>query len=110
MVIRIDMQLEREKNGAKLAGEIFARFGTKDVYEIAGRSGLTVVFERWHPVTVGEFDPRANRIVVNENAAIPFENIIAHELGHYFLKDAEDIATEAEEILCNDFAVELLNK
>jgi Zn-dependent peptidase ImmA (M78 family) len=98
--------------GLTLAHDVIKRLGTNNVFEIAEKLTISIVYEKWYPVTVGEFDRKNRRITVNENAGIPFEKIIAHELGHYFLgkigpqsrRDAEF----DEEKLCDEFAVELL--
>lgn len=91
---------------ARLVGE---RYLTRDVYAIAEFASLKIVYQRWHPVTVGEFDRRARTITVNENAAIEKERIIAHELGHYFLRFFEVKNVADEESFCDDFAKSLLN-
>ena len=92
----------------KIAQKIVADLETKDVYEIARRSDISVVFERWYPVTLGEFDRKNRRITVNRNAAVVAETIVAHELGHYFLQDLA--ASEGVDIerLCDRFADALL--
>lgn len=93
-------------NGIDLVHKIHFRFGTNDVFEIAEILDISIIYEKWFPVTLGEFDRKKKRITVNQNAAIPFEKIIAHELGHYFAQDLEIID---EEKFCDEFAENLLN-
>jgi Zn-dependent peptidase ImmA (M78 family) len=88
----------------ELARKIRARFQTRDVYAIADKSRIRIINQKWHPVTLGEFDWRAKTIYVNENAAIKSEKIIAHELGHYFLKFFEVKNVADEERFCDEFA------
>ena len=95
-------------NGINLAQTIFAEFQTKDVFEIAKRLNVSIVYEKWFPVTLGEFDKKNRQITVNRNAAIPFEKIIAHELGHYFLEEFSPQRHGDTEKICDDFAEELL--
>ena len=125
--IRIDMLRERESLkrygtaspdadsvvrdqslAGKIAQKIVADLETRDVYEIAQRSDISVEFERWYPVTLGEFDRKNRRITVNRNAAVGAETIVAHELGHYFLQDLA--ASEGLDIerFCDRFADALL--
>lgn len=96
-----------------LASIIFCRYGTRDVYAIAERAGLKIVYQKWFPATAGEFHFKTKTIYVNENAGIPTEKIIAHELGHYFLKESEtqrrrDAEDFDEEEFCDEFAEKLL--
>lgn len=91
-----------------LARKVYERFQTRDVFEIAEKSGVSVIYQKWHPVTVGEFDWRAKTICVNENAEISPEKIIAHELGHYFMREFEVKGVLNEESFCDQFADELL--
>lgn len=88
--------------------QVFERFQTRDVFRIAEKAGVKIVYGKWFPVTLGEFDWRAKTICVNENAAIKREKIIAHELGHYFLREFKVINIENEERFCDEFAEELL--
>jgi Zn-dependent peptidase ImmA (M78 family) len=97
-------------NGLSLASEVASRFQTKCVFEIARKSNIAIVYGKWFPVTLGEFDIKNKRITVNENGGIPFERIIAHELGHYFLRDNFELRPLSfdEEQFCDEFADELL--
>jgi Zn-dependent peptidase ImmA (M78 family) len=94
--------------GVELAQTIYSKFGTNCVFEIARRLNMSIVYERWFPVTLGEFDKNNRRITVNENAEILFEKIIAHELGHYFLEEISPQRHKDAEKICDDFADELL--
>ena len=93
-----------------LAEKVFGKFRTRDVFELAAGAGLTIVYRRWFPVTVGELDRRAKTICVNEAAEIDRRTIIAHELGHYFLHEfgARPAAAADEEKFCDEFAERLL--
>ena len=71
---------------------------------------LKISYQKWFPVTLGEFDWRTKTIIVNENANIPFEKIIAHELGHYFLREFKIENVVDEESFCDEFADEMLRK
>ena len=42
--------------GRSLAGTIIERYETRDVFEIAEKAGVQVVYGNWTPVTAGEFD------------------------------------------------------
>jgi Zn-dependent peptidase ImmA (M78 family) len=76
-----------EIEARKIADMIFEKFGTKDVFEIAEKARVKIVFERWFPATIGEFDRKNKLICVNLNASEKVEKIIAHELGHFFAHD-----------------------
>jgi Zn-dependent peptidase ImmA (M78 family) len=91
-------------DGLNLASKISKEFQTNDVFEIARRLNISIVYEKWFPVTLGEFDKKNRRITVNKNAQIPFEKIIAHELGHYFLEEIEPQRRKDAEKICIDFA------
>ncbi|MCA1624242.1 MAG: hypothetical protein LC778_10655 [Acidobacteria bacterium] len=67
--------------------KVIREFGTRDVFEIAERIGVKIVYESWFPVTIGEFDNRNKTICVNLNAGVKLEKIIAHELGHFFAQE-----------------------
>lgn len=91
---------------AEVAERIVGRFGTRDVFEIAVKSGVKIVYERWHPTTIGEFNRKNKIVCVNLNASETIEKIIAHELGHFFAlnlnlgkKEEENFACEFAEIL-----------
>lgn len=92
-----------------LARKIFEWFQTRDVCAIAEKSQIKIIYQNWYPVTLGEFDWREKTIYVNESAPIESEKIIAHELGHYFLRifEADDVA-DAERF-CDEFAGSFLS-
>ena len=96
------------KEAAALVGRIETCYRTRDVYELARRAGVTLVFQHWPPVTAGEFDHRTKTIYVNGNAPLPVEKIVAHELGHYFLRRFEIGFAGDEERFCDEFAAALL--
>ena len=101
-------QISNFRLASELAEQVLLRFQTSDVFEIAEIINLKIVYQKWFPVTSGEFDWRTKTIIVNENANIPYEKIIAHELGHYFLREfgVENVADE--EKFCDEFASEIL--
>ncbi len=87
--------------------KVVREFGTRDVYKIAEKIGVKIVYERWFLVTVGEFDRHNKTICVNLNAAEKREKIIAHELGHFFAQEF-NLNKADEEKFCRDFARSLL--
>jgi hypothetical protein len=96
--------------GLKKAEEIISRFGTRDAFEIARQSGVNVIYESWHPVTVGEFERKTLMIRVNLRAkemGISLAKIVAHELGHFFAGDLK-LNRKDEEIFACAFAENLL--
>ena len=106
MAIRIDTQYKMK--ATELAETILRRFKTQNVSKIAEKSGVNVIYEKWFPVTLGEFDWKKREIRVNQNAKISFNKIIAHELGHYFIKIYELKIAGDEEVFCDEFADKLL--
>lgn len=91
-----------------------AEFGTSDPYKIAEIAGVKIVFESWHPVTIGEFERPTKTILVNRRAVAESEtgdnleeNIIAHELGHFFAADWKLDKAE-EENFAHQFAKTLV--
>jgi Zn-dependent peptidase ImmA (M78 family) len=93
---------------AELAARVRERYAARDIYEIAEKAGLTIVFQNWRPVTAGELNRQTKTIYVNGDAKIAAEKIVAHELGHYFLGEFEVGRIGDEEGFCDDFARELL--
>lgn len=83
--------------------EIVSRFETSDVFSIAEKANVRIVYERWFPVTIGEFDKKNRTICVNLNAAQKVEKIIAHELGHFFAADL-NLGKMEEEVFARLFA------
>jgi len=95
------------RNGEQLARTVIEKFNTRDVLEIVEKVGLRLIYEKWFPVTIGEFDWKNKTICVNLNAYVPVEKIIAHELGHFFARDL-NLEKAEEEKFCDDFAESLL--
>ena len=93
----------------QIVAEIVARYGTRDPREMAGRAGVPVVFERWHPTTLGEFERKTGTIRVNLNAEnVDADAVIAHELGHFFAAELK-LDREDDEKFARDFAELLRN-
>jgi hypothetical protein len=89
--------------------EIVAKYGTRDPREIAERAGVLVIFERWHPITLGEFERKTDTIRINVNAeGIDTDTIIAHELGHFFAAGL-NLNREEDEKFAREFAEVLTN-
>jgi Zn-dependent peptidase ImmA (M78 family) len=108
----LDFGLENSKQKLRLSGQefakrIFAKFGTNNVFEIAEKASIKIVYEKWFPTTIGEFDRKNNTINVNLNACEKVEKIISHELGHFFARDL-NLSQAEEEKFCDDFAECLL--
>lgn len=101
-------QISDSRLAYSLVEKVFDKFQTHDVLQIAERAGVKIVYQKWFPVTLGEFDWRTKTITVNENADILSKNIIAHELGHYFLREFGVENVYDEEMFCDEFAGELL--
>jgi len=95
----------------EIAKKVVEKFGTRDVFAIAEKSGVKIVYESWHPSTLGEFDKKAHTICVNlravaENKVLK-ETIVAHELGHFFAAEF-NFDRKTEESFAEEFAGELL--
>ncbi len=95
------------QNGEQLTRVVIEKFNTRDVFEIVEKVGLSLIYKKWFPVTIGEFDWKNKTISVNLNASVPVEKIIAHELGHFFARDL-NLEKAEEEKFCDDFAESLL--
>ena len=95
--------------GRELAEQVAEEFGTREIGQLARRSGLSIRLGRWTPVTAGELDVAANEITVNEDAEVEPERIVAHELGHYFIRSKSIVCTDAEKF-CDDFADAIMAK
>lgn len=96
------------------AKKVIEKFGTNDPFEIAEKSGVTIVYESWYPTTIGEFERKTNRILVNTRALEDNKNaetlrraIVAHELGHFFAAEFK-IEKGDEERFAREFATNLL--
>lgn len=100
-----------------VAQKVIEKFGTNNVFAIAERAGVKIVYESWYPVTIGEFERKTRTIRVNRKAIednkdiLNFaEKIVAHELGHFFAVnlnlekiEEEDFAHKfAERLMKND--------
>ncbi len=89
--------------------------GTPDVFEIAKKNGVSILYENWYPITIGEFERKTKTICVNLRA---LENksskeslekmIIAHELGHYFANEFT-FDKKDEEAFAHEFAENLIS-
>jgi Zn-dependent peptidase ImmA (M78 family) len=91
--------------GTELAQQVIKRYGTADVAELARLAGVTVRYERWHPVTVGEYHKTTRTICINLNASVKQSRILAHELGHFFIHETGMIVSRAEEeVMAEEFA------
>lgn len=115
--------------GAELACAIRARYGTSDVFEIAERAAVRVVYACWSLVTVGEYDARTRTVTVNlaaldclhlsgndderQTTEALRRVIIAHELGHLFMSEDASGTRSMKRMLCEEvahgFARSLLN-
>lgn len=97
-------------NAIETARNVIEEFGTANVFVIAKRSNVRIVYGSWHPVTMGEYDKRTKTICVNrralENEKRSEQKIVAHELGHFFAGQF-DLDKKAEEIFACQFADEL---
>lgn len=95
------------------AKKIIEKFGTTDVYQIAEKANVKIVYESWFPSTVGEFDKKTKTICINRRALeigkFSERKIIAHELGHFFAMEF-NFDRKTEESFAETFAVELLNQ
>jgi Zn-dependent peptidase ImmA (M78 family) len=98
----------------KLIDEIVRKYETRDVFVIAEKAGATIIYENWHPATIGEFEKKTKTIWVNRNALSLAGNaedlkkkIVAHELGHFFAVDLK-LDKREEEKFARAFAESLL--
>jgi Zn-dependent peptidase ImmA (M78 family) len=96
--------------------EIVQKYETRDVFLIAEKAGVAIIYESWHPATVGEFEGKTNTIRVNQNALEKAKNveeqrkkIVAHELGHFLAIDLR-LEKREEEKFAHLFAEALLEK
>lgn len=95
---------------SEIARKIVEEFGTNDVFAIAEKAGVKIVYENWYPVTIGEYDKKSRQICVNLRAVSDNKaaerKIIAHELGHFFSAEF-DFDRKREENFACEFAEEL---
>ena len=54
--------------------EIMRKLDTSDVFEIAESVGVRIVYESWHPTTIGEFERKTRTIRVNRIALEKSDN------------------------------------
>lgn len=95
--------------GQELALKILKKHTSTDVFSLAKQAGITVFYEKWHPVTFGEFDKKNLTIHLNVNAPLSMTHILAHELGHFFIhKMGIQLNRMAEESMVEEFASTLL--
>lgn len=88
-----------------LAQKIIEKYNTTDVFAIAKQAGIDVIYEKWQPVTYGEFDKKNKTICINLNAPLSIEHILAHELGHFFIHQMSiELNKKDEENIVEDFA------
>ncbi len=89
------------------------KFGTRDVFLMAEKVGVPIVYQNWHPVTFGEYDKKTRTIRVNLRALrenkISKELIVAHELGHFFAAEY-DYDRKTEESFAEEFAAKLIEQ
>ena len=92
------------------------KYETRDVFLIAEKAGAAIIYESWHPATVGEFERKTRTIRVNrialeksDNAEILEKEIVAHELGHFLAIDLK-LEKSEEEKFALLFAEALLEK
>ncbi len=91
--------------GKDLALSVIEQYGTNDVVEISQKVSVTIYYERWEAVTYGEYNRKKESIHINLNAPIPINEILAHELGHYFIHRLDNQWTkEEEEKIVEEFA------
>ncbi len=110
MIWNLGFEIADLEAARRLAENVFGRFQTRDVFEIADKCGVKIAYQKWFPVTLGEFDWQTKTIIVNENATIEAGKIIAHELGHYFLREFDVKNVVDEEKFCDEFADEVLKE
>ena len=51
--------------GKELAQQVLDKYGTTDVLAIAKQLTIKVIYQKWHPSTVGEFDRKTKTIYIN---------------------------------------------
>jgi Zn-dependent peptidase ImmA (M78 family) len=92
-------------SGIFLAKLTIEKYRTSNILELVERVGITLVYEKWHPITHGEFNKKTKQITINLNSPLPKERIIAHELGHYFADVLDNqLDTNMHEQIAEEFA------
>ena len=89
-------------NSLEIAEQVIEESGTNDPFAVAYFYGIEVRSGRWHPVTFGEFERETLTVTINRDAPLDTKEILAHELGHYFL------GPDGDEDACDGFARRLL--
>ena len=97
----------RNESETETARKVIEKFGTNDVFVIAEKADVKIVYENWHPVTIGEFEKKRKRFA---SIFAPWKiinyaerKIIAHELGHFFAAEF-NFDRKTEEIFAREFA------
>lgn len=104
-----------ENENLELLGKILAqntiqKYATNDIFLLCKKAEIELRYEKWHPVTLGEFDKKTDTICINLTTNIDPKQIIAHELGHYFIHQmALKFSRIEEEKIVEDFAKILLS-
>lgn len=102
----------RNMKAIEQAQKIISELGTNNVYEIAEKFGVKIIYQNWHPITIGEFDKKSKTICVNirglADNKFSEQGIIAHELGHFFA-GGFDLDRKSEEDFAQEFAKVLVN-
>lgn len=91
----------------RVVNDLVAGLPDGSVFNVAAELGLAVRFAKWYPVTAGEISHGQNEIMVNENADVPFERIVAHEICHFIVRQKQ-ITTVDEEAFCDRLAERLI--
>jgi Zn-dependent peptidase ImmA (M78 family) len=87
------------------AQSLVAQQGVSDAFALAKALGVVVQKGQWFPITHGEFDRRTQVITLNERSPVPIEQILAHELGHWWLHTQQiRLPLAEEERWVRDFA------
>lgn len=90
--------------GKDLALSVIQKYGINDITVIGQRAGIQIYYERWEAVTYGEFDRKKKSIHINLNAPVAINEILAHELGHYFVhQSGMRRSREEEEKMVEEF-------
>ena len=96
--------------GEELAESIIEQFGTQSILQVCLIANIRIHYEKWNPVTFGEFDRKKNTICINLNANIDQTQIIAHEMGHYFIQQKGIKLNRNEEEIVVKFFSKLFSK
>ncbi len=95
--------------GKELAQKVVKQYSTTDILAIAKQLNINVIYQKWHPSTIGEFDKKTKTICINLNADIDPLSILAHELGHFFIDKMNlKFDKNVEEDIVNNFCKSLI--